>query len=528
MNESTSHPAQTAESKKKFMVLMTTSLISSLIMLDSNIVAVALPSIAKTLGATFTEIEWVVSAYILTFAALLMAAGAYADKHGRKLAMLIGLTIFTVASVLCGAATSALILNLARALQGIGASLLLTASLAVINHTFYGAERAKAYAFWGACLGIAITSGPIVGGVVTDLFGWRWAFLMNLPIGVALFIAAYMVVDESSDADAKRLDYAGIVTFSAGLYFLVWALIDGNTLGWGSTPIVMRLVGATSLLVAFYFIEIRQQRPMVDFSLFRQPTFLGSAFAMLGYAGGAQVLIYFLPLLLQNGYGFAPATAGLSMLPFALPMFLTPRFGARLASKYSGRTLLTIGLAITSIGNLLLYVLAGANATYPLLAIGMLVAGTGAGLLNSETAKVMQSSVPVQRAGMASGISATTRFVGLLVGIATVGSVLSHGVSKRFISAKDLQGFDAVLVSQAAKRVASGDINGVIGILGNSAQGSIHSAAANAFSGGFADASLIAAIVAATMGVLTFILVRAEDTAPIKAGTAAEAAPVME
>jgi EmrB/QacA subfamily drug resistance transporter len=528
MPENTVPSGRTAEDKKKTVVLVTTGLVSSLIMLDSNIVAVALPSIARTLGATFSEIEWVVSAYILTFAALLLAAGSYADRHGRKLAMLIGLAVFTIASGLCGMATSALMLNLSRALQGVGASLLLTASLAVINHTFSGPARAKAYAFWGACLGIAITSGPIVGGVITALFGWRWAFLMNLPIGAALFIAAYLVVDESGDHEAKRLDYAGIVTFSTGLFFLIWALIDGNALGWASHDIAMRLGAALVLLLAFYFIEARQPRPMVDFSLFRQPTFLGSAFAMLGYAGGAQVLIFFLPLLLQNAYGFAPAAAGLAMLPFALPMFLTPRYGAGLASRYSGRTLLTLGLAITTGGNLILYGVTAAHQSYPVFAIGMLIAGIGAGLLNSETAKVMQGAVPAQRAGMASGISATTRFVGLLLGVAGLGAVLSVGVSNRFAAAQAVKGLDANLVAQAAKRAASGDLDSVIGMLGSSAQESIHAAAATAFAGGFGDASLIAAIIAAICAVLTFIFVRAADTAPHKAGTAAEVVAVME
>lgn len=513
--------------KNKNVVLVTTGLVSSLIMLDSNIVAVALPSIARTLGATFTEIEWVVSAYILTFAALLLAAGSYADRHGRKLSMLVGLAIFTIASGLCGLATSALMLNLSRALQGIGASLLLTASLAVINHTFSGVARAKAYAFWGACLGIAITSGPIVGGVITALFGWRWAFLMNLPIGAALFIAAYIVVGESSDHEAKRLDFAGIATFSTGLFFLIWALIDGNALGWFSRAIATRLGVALALLVTFYFIEARQQRPMVDFSLFRQATFLGSAFAMLGYAGGAQVLIFFLPLLLQNAYGFEPAAAGLAMLPFALPMFLTPRYGAGLASRYSGRTLLTLGLSITTVGNLLLYALTTFHQPYPAFAIGMLVAGIGAGLLNSETAKVMQGAVPAQRAGMASGISATTRFVGLLVGVAGLGAVLSSGVTRRFVTADAVKGLDAGIVGQAAKRAASGDLNGVIGMLGSSAQEAIHSAAATAFAGGFGDASLVAAIVAAVSGFLTFVFVRAADTAPHAPGKA-EIVPGME
>lgn len=528
MSESPKRSAAMPQAKRKFLVLVTVGLISSLIMLDSNIVAVALPSIARSLGAAFTEIEWVVSAYILTFAALLLAAGAYADRHGRKLAMLIGIAIFTLASGLCGMATSALMLNLARAVQGIGAALLLTASLAVINHTFAGAERAKAYAFWGACLGIAITCGPIIGGVITVLFGWRWAFLMNLPICTALFIAACLVVGESSDHEAKRLDYAGIVTFSVGLFFLIWALIDGNNLGWSSRDIVTRLLASAVLLVGFYFIETRQQRPMVDFSLFRQPTFLGSAFAMLGYAGGAQVLIFFLPLLLQNTYGFAPAAAGVAMLPFALPMFLTPRFGAGLAMRYSGRALLTLGLAITTCGNLLMSAFAASHAAYPIFAVGMLVAGVGAGLLNSETAKVMQGAVPAQRAGMASGISATTRFVGLLVGVAALGAVLSIGVTKRFVASAGVKGLDPELVASAAKRVASGDLNGVVGMLGQSAQEAIHSAAAAAFSGGFGDTSLIAAIVAAISGLLAFAFVRAAETAPVKGGKAAEIAPAME
>ncbi|KAA0697333.1 MFS transporter [Neorhizobium sp. P12A] len=528
MQRQTATPGTKAEERRKFLVLVSAGLASSLIMLDSNIVAVSLPSIAKTLGATFTEIEWVVSAYVLAFAALLLAAGSYADRHGRKLAMLAGLAIFTISSAFCGLATSALVLNLARAVQGVGASLLLTASLAVINHTFAGPERARAYAFWGACLGIAITSGPIIGGVITDFFGWRWAFLINLPICAALIIATYLVVEESSDHEAKKLDFPGIVTFSAGLFLLIWASIDGNNLGWSSSAILLRLVGAFVLLAAFYWIQTKEERPMIDFGLFRQPTFLGSAFAMLGYAIGAQVLIFFLPLFLQNSYGLKPAIAGLAMLPFALPMFLTPRFGAGLASQYSGRTLLTLGLSVTTLGDLLLYIFAEGGVSYPLFAAAMVVAGAGAGLLNSETAKVMQGAVPPQRAGMASGISATTRFVGLLFGFAGLGAVLSHGVNTRFVSADAVSGLDSNLLAQAARRVASGDLGGVIGMLGEPARESIRAAAQNAFAGGFGDASLIAAIAAAFFGLLTYALVRAADTAPNKAAKGEELAPAME
>jgi EmrB/QacA subfamily drug resistance transporter len=519
--------AARAKYRTRRRILVAASLVTSLSMFDSNIVAVSLPSIARTLGASFADIEWVISAYLLSFAALLLAAGSYADRHGRKRATLIGLAVFAVASGLCGVAQSALMLNLARALQGVGASLLVPAGLAIINHAFAAQEpaqeraqeRAKAYAFWGACLGIALTSGPIVGGVVTDLFGWRWAFLINLPICIALFIAIAAFVDESRDHEARRLDYAGILTFSAGLFLLVWALIEGNTLGWAARPIVERFVGAAVLLVAFLFVELVQRRPMVDFTLFAQPTFLGSVFAMLGYAGGAQVMIFYLPLFLQNAFGLSPAMAGLAMLPFALPMFLTPLLAAGLARRYSGRTLLTVGLMTTLIGNLLLWALAHFSLPYPAFLLGMLVAGAAAGLLNSETAKVMQGAVPAQRAGMAGGLTATSRFVGLLVGVAALGAILAHVAARSFIAGGGAAGLDAEKAAELAKRVTSGDVRGIVGTVPEALRTSIWQIGNAAFADGFAAALLLAAAIAAAMALLTLLLVRRAETLPVTGGS---------
>jgi EmrB/QacA subfamily drug resistance transporter len=501
--------------QRKFMILLTTSLVCSLIMLDANVVAVSLPTIARSLGASFTDIEWVVSAYVLPFAALLLAAGSYADRHGRKRTMLVGLAVFAFSSGLCGLTHSALTLNLARALQGIGASLLLTSGLAVINHAFVGQERARAYAFWGACIGIAITSGPIIGGAITGFLGWRWTFLVNLPLCAVLFVTSVVILEESRDHEAKNLDMAGILTLSSGLFLLIWALIDGNNIGWGTPTILWRFATATGLLIAFVVVELRQARPMVDLALFAQPTFLGSAFAMLGYAGGAQVMIFYMPMYLQNAYGFAPARAGLAMIPFALPMFLTPRLGGQLAKSYSGRALLTFGLMTTLLGNLLLYGFAHAGMSYPVFLIGMVVAGVGAGLLNSETAKVMQGAVPAQRAGMASGLASTTRFVGLLLGIAGLGAVLARVVSHQFISAGVALGLEPKFVAHAAKQVASGDLAGVMSNVPAGLQTQVHAAGWAAFAGGFAAASLVAAAVAALTGLLTYILVRSADTAPM-------------
>jgi MFS family permease len=215
----------------KFPVLVTASLVSSLIMLDSNIVAVSLPSIGHALGASFTDIQWVISAYVLTYAALLLAAGDYADLRGRRHAMILGLIVFAAASAACGAAMTIWVMNLARAVQGVGGALLLTASLAIIGHEFTGAERAGAFAFWGASLGIALAVGPIIGGAITNFVGWRWVFLVNVPVCAALLVATVKLIGESRNPDVESLDCKGIVSFSAGLGLLIWALIQGNEVG---------------------------------------------------------------------------------------------------------------------------------------------------------------------------------------------------------------------------------------------------------------------------------------------------------
>ena len=288
------------EAASKSWLLLTASLVSSLIMLDSNIVAVSLPAIGRSLGASFTDVQWVISAYVLTYAALLMASGNYADLRGRRKSMLIGLVVFAASSAACGVATSSLLLNIARAAQGVGGAFLVTASIAILSNAFTGAERAHAFAFWGASLGIALAIGPIIGGVITNYFGWRWVFIVNVPASAILVAGTLKYIGESRDPNAKRLDVLGTVTFSAGLALLIWALIDGNDAGWASPTIVLRLVVAFVFLVAFVIVEVRQDRPMVDFGLFRSRTFVGAVLAMIGYGASAQVMIFFLPLYLQN------------------------------------------------------------------------------------------------------------------------------------------------------------------------------------------------------------------------------------
>lgn len=484
--------------------LLIIALISSLVMLDSNVVAVALPTIARSLNADFTDVQWVITAYVLPFAALLLAAGSLGDRIGRRLAALIGLAVFGAASLACGLALSPTMLNIARAVQGVGASLVLTASLALINHNFAGAERAKAFAFWGASLGIAITSGPIIGGVIASTFGWTWAFLINVPICSALFVAAIIAIPESRDPDATGLDYAGIATFSAGLFLVTWAVIDGNALGWLSTPILWRALGGAALLVLFARIELRQPRPMLDFAIFNSRHFIGTVFAMVGYAAGAQVMIFYLPLYLQNAFGFSPMVAGIAMLPFALPMFVVPRLSMHLG--WLPRNLLVAGLAVTASANLGMAWLSMAQSTYLPFAVTMTVAGIGAGVLNGDTAKALQGALPANRSGVASGIGATTRFVALLFGVAGLGALLVGATGSRFALSVEESGIGAATATAAAKRFSAGDVSGALAALPDGLRDTLGALLRQAFQAGFSSAALAGAGVALACLALTWLL----------------------
>lgn len=495
-------------------VLLSVSGVSFMIMLDANVVAVSLPAIARSLNTSFGDIEWVVSAYILSFAACLMPAGALADRFGRRRLMLGGLALFTLASLLCGLAPDARVLNAARALQGVGAALQLSAALAVLGHVFRGAERARAFAFWGTVMGLAVALGPLVGGAVTSAFGWRWVFIVNVPIGVALLALAAPSVEESADPQAQRLDLIGMVLFGSGLLAVVWGMIDANSDGWSGSATLERLGVGAALLVAYVAAELVQARPMVDLALFRRRTFLGSSIAMLGYAASAQVMLTYLPLYLQNAFGFGPAAAGVRMMPFALPLFLVPRVAAALAARLSGRALLSAGLLVTATGNALTAWLVGRQAPYAAIAIGMLWTGCGAGLLNGETAKVSMSVIPPQRAGMASGIGATLRFVGLVTGITALGAVLVDQTRSHLLAVLPAGGTLYARAGGLVSHIVAGDLAGATRGLAPAAGQALQHLARDSFAAGFANVLAAAAAVAALAGALSWALVSAQETSP--------------
>src|ERR1700761_5310959 len=486
-----------ALSGRKLRMLLCCAGAPFLIMLDTNIVAVSLPSIARDLRGGFTDVEWVVRAYTLPFAALLMPAGAIADRLGRRRMLILGLSVFTLASLLCGIAPNLAMLNGARALQAVGAALQLTACLAAVAHGFEPSERSRVYAIWGTVMGMAPPLGPIVGGLVTSYLGWRWAFYINLPLGAGLIALAITSVGESRDPQASRLDYPGIILFGSGLFGIVWALIDANNVGWGSSPTIAKLAIGTALLVAFVFAERLHPRPMIDLTIFRDSTVVGAAIAMLGYAAAAQVMMTILPLYLQDAFDQSPATAGLAMIPFAMPLLIGPSVGGKLAARMSSRAILSFGLALVALGDAVAAAAVLADLGYLAAAFGMLATGSGAGLLNSETAKAQVSSVPPERAGMAGGLASTTRFIGIIAGVAGLGAVLSavaedrlRRLGRSFVSGQTIDWHGLSL------RIVAGDARSALLALPDAIRdqiaGTVHGSVAAGFGAAFAAATIVA------------------------------------
>jgi EmrB/QacA subfamily drug resistance transporter len=496
---------------RPMLVLLCVSAPSFMLQLDANIVAVSLPSISESLKANFAGIEWVVTAYTLSFASLLLPAGALADRLGRKRILIAGLGVFTIASFFCGAAPDLATLVAARAFQGAGAALQLSAALATLSSFFKGHERARAFAFWGSVVGIGISLGPVVGGLITQTFGWQWAFYINLPIGAVTISAVVIVIEDSRDPDAVRFDLAGVATFSAFLFLTTLALISGNHDGWTSPHIIAEGLGAIVFLVIFIVVEKRQARPMVDFSFFRQPTYLGANVAQFVFAAGLLTMLTFMPIYFQHALGMSPRSAGLAMLPMALPLFIVPRIvTAQLSHRLTGRTLLTAGLALVS-GGLAFMALVAGKLDYRLMLAGMLVTGIGAGLLNGETTKVGMTVIPPGRAGMASGISGTMRFTGIVIGFAALGVVLFSRISAAIttalpaLSEPDRQG----LVREIASGNLSGD--GVASV----SHTVLQAIALRSFTEGYATLFAASAGFCFVAAVATWRLVRASDTPPL-------------
>jgi EmrB/QacA subfamily drug resistance transporter len=495
--------------ERKWWTLIVVCVGTFMLLLDITIVNVALPSIATDLKASFSDIQWVIDAYALTLAALLLTMGVLGDLFGRRLIFAIGLALFAFTSLLCALAPSALFLIIARAGQGVGGAIMFATSLALLAQEFQGRERGTAFGVWGATIGASAAIGPLLGGALTEGFGWASVFYINVPIGIAAAILTMTKLAESSDPRGKRVDWIGTVTFTAALFLLVFAVIRGNTEGWGSTLIVSLLVAAVALLVIFLISQFVQDNAMLDLSLFRKPAFDGAAIVAFAVSGSMFAMFLYLTLFLQTDLGLSPLQTGLRFLPVTVVSFFVAALSGNLSTRVPVRLLLSLGLLLVGSGLLLMRGLTG-TSQWTVLLPGFLVAGAGVGLINPALASTAVGVVPPQRSGMASGINSTFRQVGIAAGIAVLGAIFESGISS-LLTPKLAGSPAAAHASQIAHAVAGGGAQGVIAGVpaGQRAQATI--AIHDAFAGAMNEILLVAAILALAGAVFALGLVRTRD-----------------
>ena len=483
-----------------------------MLLLDITIVNVALPDIQRALNSSFSDLQWIVDAYALTLAAFLLTAGSLADMFGRRLLYLIGLAVFTLASVLCGFAVSTVMLQLSRALQGVGGAIMFAVSLALLADSFRGKDRGVAFGAWGAVTGLAVAIGPLLGGVLTSGLSWRWIFFVNVPIGIAAVIIALAKVAESRATKASRPDWLGFSLFTVALSSLVYGLIESNQRSFTDGLVLGCLAVAAVLLAVFVFVELRSPQPMFDMKLFKLPTFSGGSVAAFGLSASIFSMLLYLVLYLQDILGYSPLATGARLMVISGGILVTSTVAGRLTSRVPIRLLVGPGLIVVGIGLLLMRGL-DAGSAWTHLIPGMIVGGIGIGIVNPPLASTAVGVVPPQRAGMASGINSTFRQVGIATGIALLGTLFSNNVKDEVLARVAAVPGLSRSGPQIATAVQSGEIRNVIARLPEHARLAVGTITRAAFTTGLNRILLVAAVIALASGVVSLAAIRGRDFA---------------
>ena len=505
---------------RKWWTLVAVCVATFMLLLDITVVNVALPDIQQDLDASLSSLQWVVDAYSLTLAAFLLMAGSFADRMGRRRVFTAGFAIFTFASFLCGISGNATLLNLARGLQGIGGAAMFATSLALIAQEFQGRERGTAIGAWGATIGGAVAVGPLVGGALTEAFGWEWIFFVNVPIGIGAIFLTTTKLANLKAPDPKPLDWPGLATFSLGLFALIFGLIRGNAEGWSSPQIVATLTASAVLLVAFVVIEHRRDSAMLDLSLFRKPAFAGVSVVALTLSASMFAMFLYLTLYIQDVLGYGPLAAGVQVPAADAALLLRrPRrrqalgpdtgAGATRRGPRAGRR----GAASDARGRSRRRLDDPPGGLHPCRSRG----GNGE---SRRSPRRRSGSCPPMRAGMASGINNTFRQVGIATGVASLGAIFQSQVSSKLaeLAPNAPPGF--------ADAVSSGGAQAALQGVPSGSRAQLETAANQAFISGFNEILLVAAVVALIGAVTGFALVRSRDFVDEHDGQPAAAEPV--
>jgi EmrB/QacA subfamily drug resistance transporter len=510
-------PVRTAEQAKagrrKWWVLVAMVFGLFMPMLDNLVVNVALPTIQDKLGTGVSGLQWIVDAYTLTFASFMLTGGALGDLYGRKRFFMAGLFVFTLGSLLGGLSQTTGQLIGFRAIQGLGAAMLLPGSLSIITATFSGRERGAAIGIWAAVSGLAIAIGPVIGGFLVEHVSWQSIFFVNVPVGILGLAMTFFIVRESKDpSTTRRLDPAGLVTGTAGLFFLVYALIEGNARGWTDGLILGSFALSAAVLAAFFYVESHRESPMLPLRFFRIPTFAAANvvagavfFAMFGS-------VFFLSLYLQNVRGYSPVGAGLRLFAFSVVILFIAPISGRLSDRYGSRWFMTVGplLAAAGLGLLLRTQVDSSYVTVLLPAFIVLAAGM-AMTMTPMTAAVM-GSVETRHAGVASAATNTSREIGGVFGIALLGAVVTASFKRSFLAHLISGGLSSATAGQLAARAGAESAAGrgtVASVLRNAPPGTTRAQAqtiVNSVHGGFVHAMHVGMIVAIAFMILASVV----------------------
>lgn len=492
-----------------------------ILLLDVTIVNVALPDIQRDLDASLAGLQWVMDAYALSLAALLLTAGSLADLYGRRRIFVVGVVLFLIGSVLCGAAQDIGLLIAARGFQGIGGAAMFATGLALLASAFHGRERGVAFGAFGATTGLAVAIGPVVGGLLTSGLSWRWIFFVNIPVCLVTVLIGMTRVQESHDPRAGRPDWLGFATFSSGLGLLVYGLIRAGQEEWSDGRVVGCLVAAAVLLTLFVVTQVVQEHPMFDLSLLRKPTFVGGLIAAFAISASLFALFTYLVIYLQVVLGLDAIGTGTRFLFLSVASFFAAAIAGRLTSQVPAKWLISPGFVLIGVGLLLMWgIETGSSWTH--LIPGFIVAGIGSGMVNTPLASTAVGVVSPDRSGMASGVNSTFRQVGYATGIALLGTIFSHQVADEFTQAMDDDGTGTGMVAgSVSDAIISGQLSPATGT-----PEPIADAAATALVDALNHITLIAGVTALIAAALCFVLIRQRDFVVPPADDRAEAAAI--
>jgi EmrB/QacA subfamily drug resistance transporter len=420
-----------------------------MIMLDNTVVNVALPSIQRDLGADLSELEWIVTGYALTFASLMLVGGKVADAYGRRLVFVIGIVVFTTASLVCGLASSSEALIAARVLQGAGAALMNPATLSIIAATFPPRERGTAIGIWAGTAALALAIGPLVGGLITEHLEWSWIFFVNVPVGALAIVASYLFIDESRDETHASLDIPGLATSAVGLFALTYGLIEANTYGWTSARIVGAFALAAVALTSFVVIERRRRQPMLPLDLFRSGTYVGANLVVLLVALAMFGIFFFVSLYMQNILGYSPVETGAAFLPLTILIILVAPIAGKTSDRIGSRGLMTAGMILIAV-QLVMFSRLTIGSTFWNLLPAFIIGGVGMALTMTPSAAAATRSVPVDKSGVGSAVLNSARQVGGTMGVAIMGAIVAAKAGGERTPEAFMRGFETALLVAAA------------------------------------------------------------------------------